>query len=60
MTMQCEHYDCRCLRAVQLATIADRTGNVRYMREAIHVHQQKVECRRIVPSAQPAKKGEAK
>jgi len=42
----CEHYECRCARAHELALIADRTGDVRYLTQAIEVHSQKVCCRR--------------
>src|SRR5258706_522666 len=41
--MQCEHYECRCARARELMAIADRTGQVRYLVEAIHLES--VECR---------------
>ncbi len=41
--MQCEHYECRCARARELMAIADRTGRVRYLVEAIHMEL--VECR---------------
>lgn len=41
--MQCEHYECRCARARELMAIADRTGQVRYLVEAIHLGS--VQCR---------------
>lgn len=43
--MKCEHYACRCARAAELAAIADRTGDARYLAEAIAVHHAKVTCR---------------
>lgn len=43
---QCDHYACRCARADELAQMADRTGNVRWLVEAIGVHGTRVECRR--------------
>jgi hypothetical protein len=42
--MVCTHYGCRCLRAEQLAKIAERTGDGRYLVEAIAVHHQSVPC----------------
>jgi hypothetical protein len=42
----CEHHDCRCARSRELAAIYDRTGQGRYLREAIDVHEQRVVCRR--------------
>jgi hypothetical protein len=41
----CEHHFCRCMRAGELLTIYDRTGHVRYLREAIAVHNQSVFCK---------------
>lgn len=54
--MLCEHYYCRCMRAEELAQIADRTGSARYLIDAIGVHSQRVTCRleplwqRVLPS----------
>lgn len=45
----CEHYECRCERAEELARIADRTGQGRYLLDAVHVHEQKVLCRMSPP-----------
>ncbi len=42
----CKHYDCRCVRAEELARTAERTGNGHYLAEAIKVHEQEVLCRR--------------
>lgn len=42
----CTHYDCRCARALELAQLADRTGDARYLRDAIDAHDQEVRCRR--------------
>jgi hypothetical protein len=42
----CEHHECRCARSRELAAIYDRTGQGRYLREAIDVHEQRVVCRR--------------
>lgn len=44
---KCEHYACRCARARELAAMYDNTGRVRYLREAIEVHEQRVECREV-------------
>jgi hypothetical protein len=43
--MNCEHHYCRCLRAQELLFIYDRTGQGRYLQDAIGVHSQRVECR---------------
>jgi len=42
---KCEHYYCRCMRALELCLIADRTGRSRYILEAVQVHGQQVPCR---------------
>jgi hypothetical protein len=41
----CEHYICRCARAAELAEISERTGEARYVLEAIAVHHEAVACR---------------
>jgi hypothetical protein len=42
----CTHYACRCARAAELALIADRTDDARYLAEAIDCHSRgKVRCR---------------
>lgn len=41
----CTHHYCRCIRAAELATIADRTGNNRYLADALEAHSQTVACR---------------
>lgn len=41
----CSHYACRCARAAELAALADRTGDVRHLAEAIAVHGRSVPCR---------------
>lgn len=41
----CTHYACRCARAEELAAMADRTGNMKFLAEAIAVHSQTVRCR---------------
>jgi hypothetical protein len=41
----CTHDYCRCMRAAELASIADRTGDPRYLYDAIHVHGMEVVCR---------------
>jgi hypothetical protein len=54
-TRLCDHYACRCARAAELADIADRTGNGRYLVEAIGAHGQQVPCRlEAKPLARPA------
>ena len=45
-TTKCEHYDCRCARAAELAEMADRTGDASLLAQATEVHSQEVECRR--------------
>jgi hypothetical protein len=46
--MQCEHHDCRCARANELASMG-------YTPAAIVVHQQKVTCRRTEQGERPMK-----
>ncbi len=46
---RCTHHACRCARADELARIADRTGEARYLAEAVAVHSQEVECRQSDP-----------
>ncbi len=41
---RCEHYACRCVRAAELAHIADISGNPRYLKQALDVHSQRVRC----------------
>ena len=43
--MLCTHNACRCARAAELAAMCDRTGDIRYLLEAIGVHGREVECR---------------
>jgi hypothetical protein len=40
----CSHHYCRCVRAEELCRVADRTGQGRYIAEAIGVHFQLVQC----------------
>jgi hypothetical protein len=42
----CEHHKCRCAAAEELARIHDRTGDPRYLADAIAVHERQVVCRR--------------
>jgi hypothetical protein len=49
MMARCTHHTCRCARANELALIADRTGEARYLAEATAVHSQEVECREVDP-----------
>ncbi len=44
-TRTCEHHACRCIRAEQLARIADITSDGRFLEEAVATHQQRVPCR---------------
>jgi hypothetical protein len=44
--VMCEHYDCRCALARELAAIADRNGTVRELVRAIDVHSCLVPCQR--------------
>jgi len=43
--MKCAHYACRCASAAELAEIADRSGDARYLTLAIEIHAQEVICR---------------
>jgi hypothetical protein len=45
VTYLCEHHACRCARADELADAYDRTGEVRYLFEAIAAHERLVRCR---------------
>lgn len=43
--MKCQHHYCRCARARELMQLMDLTGRTHYLREAVEVHEQLVECR---------------
>lgn len=42
--MKCTHYACRCARAEKLARMAETTGDVRLLNEAVAAHTGEVEC----------------
>jgi len=48
----CEHHDCRCAAAAELAAIAERTGLTRFLAMAVAVHEQRVVCRRALDAAE--------
>lgn len=43
--MKCRHYACRCVRAEQLARMAEMRGEPHLLVEAIAAHTGEVECR---------------
>lgn len=43
-SVRCTHHACRCARAAELAAIADRTGEVRFLVEALSIHESEVWC----------------
>jgi hypothetical protein len=45
MTRLCTHYACRCARAAELAAWSDRTGEVRFLLDALRVFEVAVPCR---------------
>lgn len=50
----CQHYECRCARAAELAQMADRAMNLRaandLLLQAVGIHSQQVICRRPRPT----------
>jgi hypothetical protein len=59
MSAPCIHYACRCARAAELAALADRTGDARFLVEAIAVHDRPVTCRAVDDDDGDKRKGEA-
>jgi hypothetical protein len=49
--MDCEHYECRCARAAELAAMG-------LTAEAIQVHFERVRCRKVAASPPRAKEEE--
>ena len=41
----CDHHYCRCMARELLCRIADRTGDGRYLLDALRVDERKVKCR---------------
>ena len=45
--MKCTHHYCRCIRAAELASMAEHRNDDRLLIDAIAAHQQEVECRMV-------------